>query len=35
MFFIAIPAAYGTSWARDQTQVTAATYTTASAMPDP
>jgi len=34
-FFLASPAAYGSSWARNGIQATATTYATAAAMPDP
>ena len=34
-YFLAAPTACGTSWARDQTQATAATQATAVTKPDP
>ena len=34
-FFLAVPAAYKNSWAKDQTQATAVTKATAVTTPDP
>ena len=35
LFFLAVPKAHGSSWARDQILTTAATYATAAATPHP